>query len=86
MRDVTLFLTLERNEHHMHKYTRMHIHADTTCTHIALWLKVMGEGPGGHENAFCDPLYTISTSHWSVKNGTAPKDATVSTTRMQLYL
>ena len=34
-----------------------HAHAPT---HIALWLKVMGEGPGGHENAFCDPVYTTS--------------------------
>ena len=62
-------------------YERPHTH-----THIALWLKVIGEGPGGHEKAFWDPVYTTSMPHLSVKKGTAPKEATVSTTRIQLYL
>ena len=52
MRDVTLFLTLERNEHHMHKHTHTHAHTHThthahTHTHNVHSHCSLVEGDGG---------------------------------------
>ena len=75
---------------HLHRNNYIYIeHCIPTeyyLTHLALWLKEMGALPGGAPSTFCEPLYTTSTSHWSMRNGAPPNEATVSTNSRQSCL
>lgn len=55
-------------------------------TYRALSLNDMGAKPGGAPMIFWLPEYAASTFHLSIRKGTAPSEATVSTTSKQLYL